>query len=64
MNIDIFYGCKSGFRHNVVVLDLGSQEKRQCKDIRLAYLASDCSATSGWTFSQILNMFIFKILPI
>ena len=40
-------------------LDLGSQENEQSKDV-----TSDRSALSDWTSSQILNILIFKILPI
>ena len=40
-------------------LDLGSQENEQSKDV-----TSDRSALSDWTSSQILNILIFKILPV
>ena len=52
MNIDIFHESKSEFRQNVSAINLG-RHNRQIEDVRVEHLASDSTAMSGWTFSQI-----------
>ena len=61
MNIDIFHGNKSEYRQKVSAINLG-RHNRQIKDVRVEHLASESTAMSGLTFSQI--QYIFQALSI